>query len=31
MKFAFVEAHRHHYTVARLCQTLDVSVSGYYR
>jgi transposase InsO family protein len=30
MKFAFVEAHRHRYPVARLCQTLDVSVSGYY-
>jgi len=30
LKFAFMEEHSHEYSIALLCQVLDVSPSGYY-
>lgn len=30
MKYAFIKQHRQHYAVTRLCETLNVSSSGYY-
>ena len=30
MRYQFIEEHRREYPVSLLCETLDVSVSGYY-
>jgi putative transposase len=30
MRYQFIEDHRQEYAVSLLCETLDVSVSGYY-
>ena len=30
MRYQFIEEHRREYSVSLLCETLDVSVSGYY-
>ena len=30
MKYAFIEAHRDHFSVTRMCLALGVSPSGYY-